>query len=32
MMSPDRGGGGGGEEGATYLFFRWVCGSDDPKL
>ena len=23
---------GQGGGGATYLFFRWVCMSDDPKL
>ena len=29
LKDPSRRGGGGG---ATYLFFRWVCVSDDPKL
>ena len=23
---------GGGGGGATYLFLRWICVSDDPKL
>ena len=24
--------GGGGGGGATHLFYRYVCGMDDPKL